>query len=368
MLEDRRRHADAGRFPRLVALLMLLAGCAPRSGRSRADSAARERTRFRRSGARGRRAPASLRFRARRRRRRSRGRRAGSPVRLPRRRDRLGARARAAISEGARDRFPRPRRNGARRLILRECARSADPDERDRGPGGALTGGRRRRVAAGRPRSPRRAPRSLAGGARRGGRNLGPLRPTDALKTALARARRRARASRSRRRSEMRWMPRRSGSWARAARFAPPLWSRPSECSATRASRRFRVRTADAPQSRSRACDVSAEAAAALHSAAACAIAEDAARERELTRWLASRLKRRGPGAPGAAVALGALGGRDATAALAEALRDADGLLIKTVSASLATALRTSPEREPEDPIEIRRLWFPILATLVRED
>ena len=253
-------------------------------------------------------------------------------------------------------------------LMLRECARSADPDERDAALA-ALTRAGDADVMPLVARALRVELReaSLVVLAAAAGTSAPCARLTRSRPRSRGRGRR-ARASRSRRHSEMRWMPRRSGSWARAARFAPPHWSEPCNSSATRASRRFRVRyptqlrSGRAPATprpkrprrstwrrlrrspRTPFGSVSSRAGSRAGSGAEVP-------ERPAPRWRWARSA-----------------ARDATAALAEALRDADGLLIKTVSASLATALRTSPEREPEDPIEIRRLWFPILATLVRKD
>jgi hypothetical protein len=80
---------------------------------------------------------------------------------------------------------------------------------------------------------------------------------------------------------------------------------------------------------------------------------------------LGERLRRGGLDAPEAAAALGSLGTRQAVLSLAGALAEARQPLGESVSGALAHALGIAPEKSPEDVDELRRLWFPILDTLL---
>jgi hypothetical protein len=87
-----------------------------------------------------------------------------------------------------------------------------------------------------------------------------------------------------------------------------------------------------------------------------------------LVRELAARVLEGGRDALGAAESLGALGGRDAVAALARGLFEGCDATGAAVTAALKRALRQAPEKTQEDLTEQRRLWAPLLAALVGED
>lgn len=106
------------------------------------------------------------------------------------------------------------------------------------------------------------------------------------------------------------------------------------------------------------------EAVAALRARAAVIAAADAERETAVVGWLGRRLAARGPEAVASAEALGAIGSRSAAAELARELDHADSTLAAAISSALGATLRIAPSRSPRDPRELRREWFPILATL----
>lgn len=113
---------------------------------------------------------------------------------------------------------------------------------------------------------------------------------------------------------------------------------------------------------------VGPEAVAILRARAAAIAEADADRDRAVCRWLGRRLGGQGPEAAAAAEALGAIGSRMAAAELVGALEHADRPLAAAISSALASALRVAPAKTPADPRELRRAWFPILATLFPDE
>jgi hypothetical protein len=110
-----------------------------------------------------------------------------------------------------------------------------------------------------------------------------------------------------------------------------------------------------------------APSVAVLRSRGAGIAAEETEREREAVRALARRLQPAAPGGASAVAALGAIGSRGAAAALATALFEVDGELVRAVSVALAALLQIAPERSPASVRGLRRAWMPIVATLLPE-